>query len=59
MPRKKGPPFKPITFRLRHPAEEELEEMAVRFHTNKTELLHRLIRRAYKELKAEKARDDA
>jgi hypothetical protein len=55
MPRKKGPPFKPITFRLRHPADEELEEMAERFHTNKTEMIHRLIRRAYKTLKNEES----
>ncbi len=53
MAKYKTPPFKAITFRLRHPADAELQEMATRFHTNKTDMLHRLIRRAYKTLEQE------
>ena len=55
MAKYKTPPFKAITFRLRHPADAELQAMATRFHTNKTDMLHRLIRRAYKTLEQESA----
>jgi len=53
MPRRKGPPYKAITFRLRDPADAELAEMAHRFRTNKTDMIHRLIRQAFKNLNPE------